>query len=57
MSRAVIAFGSNLGDRDATLAAATPRSPRPGVELAAVSPLLRDAALTAAAPTRRARRI
>lgn len=40
MSRAVIAFGANLGDREATIAAATRElADSPGVRLIAVSPV------------------
>jgi 2-amino-4-hydroxy-6-hydroxymethyldihydropteridine diphosphokinase len=40
MSRAVIAFGANLGDREATIASATRTlAESPGVELVAVSPV------------------
>lgn len=40
MSRAVIAFGANLGDREATIAAATRElADRPGIRLIAVSPV------------------
>lgn len=40
MSRAVIAFGANLGDREATIAAATRElADRPGIRLVAVSPV------------------
>ncbi|HEX6953988.1 MAG TPA: 2-amino-4-hydroxy-6-hydroxymethyldihydropteridine diphosphokinase [Agromyces sp.] len=40
MSRAVIAFGANLGDREATIAAATRElADSPGIRLVAVSPV------------------
>jgi 2-amino-4-hydroxy-6-hydroxymethyldihydropteridine diphosphokinase len=40
MSRAVIAFGANLGDREATIAAAARElADRPGIRLVAVSPV------------------
>ena len=47
MSRAVIAFGANLGDREATIASATRTlAESPGVELVAVSPVYETAAVT-----------
>lgn len=46
MTRAVIAFGANLGDREATIAAATRElAETDGVELTAVSPLYETPAL------------
>lgn len=46
MSRAVIAFGANLGDREATIAAATRElAESPGVRLVAVSPVYETAAV------------
>ncbi|WP_173923492.1 2-amino-4-hydroxy-6-hydroxymethyldihydropteridine diphosphokinase [Agromyces sp. Marseille-P2726] len=46
MSRAVIAFGANLGDREATIAAATRElADTRGVELVAVSPVYETPAL------------
>jgi len=40
MTRAVIAFGANLGDREATIAAATREiADTPGVQLLAISPI------------------
>ncbi|ANJ27963.1 2-amino-4-hydroxy-6-hydroxymethyldihydropteridine diphosphokinase [Agromyces aureus] len=47
MSRAVIAFGANLGDREATIAGAVRELAEvPGVELAAVSPVYETPAIT-----------
>jgi len=47
MSRAVIAFGANLGDREATIASATRTlAESPGVELVAVSHVYETAAVT-----------
>ena len=47
MSRAVIAFGANLGEREATIASATRAlAESPGVELVAVSPVYETAAIT-----------
>ena len=47
MTRAVIAFGANLGDREATIASATRAlAESPGVELVAVSPVYETAAIT-----------
>ena len=47
MSRAVIAFGANLGDREATIAGAVRElAGLPGVELVAVSPVYETPALT-----------
>ncbi|GAA1815484.1 2-amino-4-hydroxy-6-hydroxymethyldihydropteridine diphosphokinase [Agromyces neolithicus] len=46
MTRAVIAFGANLGDREATIAAATRElADCDGVELVAVSPVYETAAI------------
>lgn len=46
MSRAVIAFGANLGDREATIAAATRElAEAPGVRLVAVSPVYETPAI------------
>ncbi|GAA2044548.1 hypothetical protein GCM10009819_34450 [Agromyces tropicus] len=46
MTRAVIAFGANLGDREATIASATRAIAEPdGVELVAVSPVYETAAV------------
>ncbi|MGR2752940.1 2-amino-4-hydroxy-6-hydroxymethyldihydropteridine diphosphokinase [Agromyces arachidis] len=46
MSRAVIAFGANLGDREATIAAATRElADRPGIRLVAVSPVYETSAV------------
>ncbi len=47
MTRAVIAFGANLGDREATIASAMRAlAETPGVELVAVSPVYETAAIT-----------
>jgi 2-amino-4-hydroxy-6-hydroxymethyldihydropteridine diphosphokinase len=47
MSRAVIAFGANMGDREATIASATRAlAETAGVELVAVSPVYETAAIT-----------
>jgi 2-amino-4-hydroxy-6-hydroxymethyldihydropteridine diphosphokinase len=47
MTRAVIAFGANLGDREATIAAATRElAGSEGIELVAVSPVYETAAIT-----------
>jgi len=47
MTRAVIAFGANLGDREATIASATRAlAETPGVQLVAVSPVYETAAIT-----------
>ena len=47
MTRAVIAFGANLGDREATIASATRAlAGTPGVELVAVSPVYETVAIT-----------
>ena len=47
MTRAVIAFGANLGDREATIAAATRElAGSDGIELVAVSPVYETAAIT-----------
>jgi len=47
MTRAVVAFGANLGDREATIASATRAlALTPGVELVAVSPVYETAAIT-----------
>ncbi|KQM81472.1 2-amino-4-hydroxy-6-hydroxymethyldihydropteridine diphosphokinase [Agromyces sp. Leaf222] len=47
MSRAVIAFGANLGDREATIAGAVRELAEvPGVELRAVSPVYETPAIT-----------
>lgn len=47
MSRAVIAFGANLGDREATIAAAVRELAEvPDVELVAVSPVYETPAIT-----------
>lgn len=49
MTRAVIAFGANLGDREATIAAATRElAETEGVELTAVSPLYESPAIKVA---------
>ena len=49
MTRAVIAFGANLGDREATIAAATRElAGSDGIELLAVSPVYETAAITTA---------
>ena len=46
MTRAVIAFGANLGDREATIASATRAlAETPGVQLVAVSPVYETAAI------------
>ncbi|MFK4728794.1 2-amino-4-hydroxy-6-hydroxymethyldihydropteridine diphosphokinase [Agromyces mediolanus] len=46
MTRAVIAFGANLGDREATIAAAAAElADAPGVELLAVSPVYETPAI------------
>ena len=46
MSRAVVAFGANLGDREGTIAAATRElADAPGVRLVAVSPVYETAAV------------
>ncbi|MBM7829489.1 2-amino-4-hydroxy-6-hydroxymethyldihydropteridine diphosphokinase [Agromyces cerinus] len=46
MTRAVIAFGANLGDREATIAAAVREvAEAPGVDLVAVSPVYETAAV------------
>ncbi len=46
MSRAVVAFGANLGDREGTIAAATRRlADTPGVRVVAVSPVYETAAV------------
>ena len=46
MSRAVIAFGANLGDREATIAAAMRElADAPGMRLVAVSPIYETAAI------------
>ena len=47
MTRAVIAYGANLGDREATIASATRSvAELPGVQLVAVSPVYETAAIT-----------
>ncbi|MFF2371844.1 2-amino-4-hydroxy-6-hydroxymethyldihydropteridine diphosphokinase [Agromyces sp. NPDC058110] len=47
MSRAVVAFGANLGDREATIAGAVrDLAEVPGVELTAVSPVYETPAIT-----------
>jgi len=47
MSRAVVAFGANLGDREATIAGAVRELAEvPGVELRAVSPVYETPAIT-----------
>ena len=47
MSRAVIAFGANLGDREGTIAAATRElADAPGMRLVAVSPIYETPAIT-----------
>ncbi|MET4158641.1 2-amino-4-hydroxy-6-hydroxymethyldihydropteridine diphosphokinase [Agromyces sp. PvR057] len=47
MSRAVVAFGANLGDRETTIAAAVRELAEvPGVELVAVSPVYETPAIT-----------
>jgi 2-amino-4-hydroxy-6-hydroxymethyldihydropteridine diphosphokinase len=46
MSRAVIAFGANLGDREATIAAAMRElADAPGMRLVAISPIYETAAI------------
>jgi len=46
MTRAVIAFGANLGEREATIAAATREiADTPGVQLLAISPIYETAAI------------
>lgn len=46
-SRAVVAFGANLGDREATIAGAVrDLADTPGIELVAVSPVYESAAIT-----------
>jgi 2-amino-4-hydroxy-6-hydroxymethyldihydropteridine diphosphokinase len=57
MTRAVIAFGANLGDREATIAAATRElADTEGVELTAVSPLYETPAIKVAGVDRDAPR-
>jgi 2-amino-4-hydroxy-6-hydroxymethyldihydropteridine diphosphokinase len=57
MTRAVIAFGANLGDREATIAAATRElAETQGVELTAVSPLYETPAIKVAGVDRDAPR-
>jgi 2-amino-4-hydroxy-6-hydroxymethyldihydropteridine diphosphokinase len=49
MTRAVIAFGANLGDREATIAAAVRKiAEERGIELVAVSPIYETAAVKVA---------